>query len=44
MPLKLGLKHMAIISTYSFNSEGKLLNYIVDKINGARLIIMLVDF
>ena len=44
MPLKLGLELMIIISTDGFNSEREFVDYVVNKINRADLIVLLVDF
>ena len=44
MPLKLGLELMSVIGTDGFNSEGEFFNYVVNKINGAGLIVIFIDF
>ena len=44
MPVKLGLKPVAIIRTYSLDSEWKLIDDVVNKINGTGFVVLHIDF
>lgn len=44
MPLKLDLGFMTVVGSNGLNSEGEFLDYVVYKIYGADLIVMLIDF
>jgi hypothetical protein len=44
MPVKLGLKLMASVSSYRMDAEGKLVNHIINKLNGILLIVTRIDF
>ena len=44
MSVKLNLKFMASISSYSMDAEGKLINHIINKFNGILLSVTGIDF
>jgi len=44
MPMKLGLELMPVVGTYSFNSKREFIYHVVNEINRAGLIVLLVDF
>jgi len=44
MPVKLGLKLMAPVSSDRMYTEGKLVDYIINKLNGVVLIVTRIDF
>ena len=44
MPVKLGLKLMASVSSNRMDTEGKFINHIINKLNGILLIVTGIDF
>ena len=44
MPVKLGLKLMASVSSNRMDAEGKFINHIINKLNGILLIMTSIDF
>jgi hypothetical protein len=44
MPMKLGLKLMASVSSNRMNAKGEFFNHIINKLNGVYLIVTRIDF
>lgn len=42
--MKFGLELMSVVGTYGFNSEWEFIYHVVNKINRAGLIVLLVEF